>query len=55
MGGTVVIQLLLVAHAVFAELSDLDLELTGALGQLRHVENGVSSIVRGVVTRDCLD
>jgi hypothetical protein len=55
MGGAISIQLLLIAHAVFTELSDLDLELARALGQLRHVENGVSSVVRRVVARDGLD
>ena len=55
MGGTIGIQLLLIAHAIFAELSDLDLELARALGQLRHVENGVGSVVRRVVAGDGLD
>ena len=55
MGGTISIQILLIAHTLFAELSDLDLELAGTLGQLRHVENGESSVVRRVVARDGLD
>jgi hypothetical protein len=46
------IEIVLIAQAVSRELSDLDLQLTGSVGKLHHIQHSVSPLIGCGVSAD---